>query len=98
MDENIPLNAGQWDVPGLRGVQKLAATFAAGIEDAKLFRLIATTRNDAVTLPGGIDDIRWPGPTPEFEALAQSIYFRPDPDLIPVTTTATQIFWFGFNG
>jgi 5'-3' exonuclease len=71
--ENIPLNAGQWDVPGLRGVQKLAATFAAGIEDAKLFRLIATTRNDAITLPGGIDDIRWQGPTPEFEALAQSL-------------------------
>jgi 5'-3' exonuclease len=88
--ENIPLNAGQWDVPGLRGVQKLAATVAAGIEDAKLFRLIATTRNDAITLPGGIDDIAWQGPTPEFEAVAESL------DAGKLFAKATAI-WAGKN-
>ncbi len=71
--EEIPLYAGQWDVPGLRSAPKLAATLVQNIADALLFRTIATVRLDAVTLPGGVDDLRWHGPTPGFEALAASI-------------------------
>jgi 5'-3' exonuclease len=71
--EEIPLHAGQWDVPGLRGAPKLAATLVENIADALLFRTIATVRLDAVTLPGGIDELRWHGPTPAFEALSASI-------------------------
>lgn len=71
--EEIPLHAGQWDVPGLRGVQKLATTLVERISDAVLFRTIATVRLDAVTLPGGVDDLAWRGPRPGFEALAASI-------------------------
>ncbi len=71
--EEIPLNPGQWDVPGLRGAQKLCATLVDNIADAVLFRKIATTRNDAITLPGGVDGLRWTGPTPEFEAVAASL-------------------------
>ncbi len=36
--ENIPAAAGQWDVPGLRGAAKLAATLQAQFDDAVLFR------------------------------------------------------------
>lgn len=71
--EEIPLYAGQWDVPGLRGAPKLAATLIENIADALLFRTIATVRRDAITLPGGIDELRWRGPTSAFEALATSI-------------------------
>ncbi len=71
--EEIPLHAGQWDVPGLRGVPKLAATLVEHLADAVLFRTIATVRRDAVTLPDGVDGLHWTGPRPEFEALAQSI-------------------------
>ncbi len=71
--EEIPLHAGQWDVPGLRGAQKLATTLVHNLADALLFRTIATVRLDAITLPGGVDDLRWSGPSPAFEALAESI-------------------------
>jgi 5'-3' exonuclease len=71
--EEIPLNPGQWDVPGLRGAQKLCATLVDNIADAVLFRKIATTRNDAITLPDGVDGLRWTGPIPEFEAVAASL-------------------------
>ena len=69
--EEIPLNPGQWDVPGLRGAPKLAATLVANLSDALLFRTIATVRTDAITLPGGVDDLRWRGPTPAFADIAE---------------------------
>ena len=68
--EEIPLNPGQWDVPGLRGAPKLAATLVANLADALLFRTIATVRTDAVELPGGVDDLRWQGPTGAFAEIA----------------------------
>jgi 5'-3' exonuclease len=71
--EEIPLHAGQWDVPGLRGAPKLASTLIEHLGDAVLFRTIATVRRDAITMPGGVDDLRWTGPRPDFEALATSI-------------------------
>jgi 5'-3' exonuclease len=71
--EQIPLHAGQWDVPGLRGAPKLAATLVENIADAVLFRTIATVRRDAITLPDGVDGLRWAGPSAEFEALATSL-------------------------
>ena len=71
--EEIPLHAGQWDVPGLRGAPKLAATLIENLADALLFRTIATVRLDAISLPNGIDELEWRGPTATFEALAASI-------------------------
>ena len=71
--EEIPLHAGQWDVPGLRGVQKLATTLINNLADALLFRTIATVRLDAITMPGGVDDLAWRGPMPGFAAVAESI-------------------------
>ena len=71
--EEIPLHAGQWDVPGLRGVQKLATTLIDNIADAVLFRTIATVRLDAVTLAGGVDDLAWRGPRAGFADIVASI-------------------------
>lgn len=68
--EEIPLNPGQWDVSGLRGAPKLAATLVDKLADAVLFRTIATVRTDAIALPGGVEDLRWHGPTPEFAKIA----------------------------
>lgn len=58
--EDIPAEPGKWDVAGLRGAQKLAATLAAYRDDALLFKRLATlvTTIDV----GGVDDWRWTGP------------------------------------
>ncbi len=70
--EDIPDQAGQWDVPGLRGAQKLAATLVAGRADAVLFRAIATVDRECVTLPDGVEGLRWRGPRSDFEEVAKS--------------------------
>ncbi len=66
--EAIPAQPGQWDVPGLRGAEKLAATLRDNFELALLFRRIATLVTDIDV--GGVDDWRWAGPTAEFQAVA----------------------------
>jgi 5'-3' exonuclease len=69
----IPLVPGRWDVPGLRGAPKLSAALEAQREDAMLFRKIATVVCDCPGVldgPAGVEELRWAGPTPEFEALA----------------------------
>lgn len=69
--EDIPLHAGQWDVPGLRGADKLATTLRENLELAVLFRHIATVVSDsAVVKVGTVDDWRWTGPTAGFAAIA----------------------------
>jgi 5'-3' exonuclease len=70
--ENIPVNAGQWEVPGLRGVPKLSASLNERLADAVLFRTIATVARESITLPNGIDELRWNGPTAEFATVAES--------------------------
>jgi 5'-3' exonuclease len=71
--ESIPALAAAWEVPGLRGAPKLSATFNENREMALLFRLIATTRNDAIELPTGVDGLRWNGPTESFVAMCESL-------------------------
>jgi 5'-3' exonuclease len=65
--ESIPDDPAAWDVP-VRGAQRLAQTLAARRDEALLYRTLATLRTD-VPLPESLDDIRWRGPTPAFEAL-----------------------------
>ena len=60
--ENIPAAAGQWDVPGLRGAAKLAATLQAQFADAVLFRRIATVEREVAV--GTVESWRWTGPKP----------------------------------
>jgi 5'-3' exonuclease len=69
--EDIPPAAGQWDVSGLRGAAKLSATLQAQLEDAFLFRKIATIETDVEV--GTVDDWRWTGPTDGFDAVAEEI-------------------------
>ena len=71
--EEIPVHPGQWDVRGLRGAPNLAATLVERLADAVLFRTLATLRPDAVTLPGGVEDLRWRGPTPAFAEVAAGL-------------------------
>jgi 5'-3' exonuclease len=59
--EAIPDDGRAWDVAGLRSVDRLAATLAAGRAVAELFKVLATLRTDADV--GTVDDWEWTGPT-----------------------------------
>jgi len=61
--EHIPLNPGQWDIT-VRGGAKLCATLAEQLEDALLFRRIATLELDVEV--GSPADWRWSGPADDF--------------------------------
>ena len=78
--EQIPLNPGQWDVPGLRGAPKLCGALVDHLADALLFRTIATVRRDAITLDGGVESLRWTGPTDGFDDVAARLE---SPGLVP---------------
>jgi 5'-3' exonuclease len=69
--EHIPAAAGKWDVSGLRGAAKLAATLQDNLELAVLFRLLATLVTDVEV--GTVDDWRWTGPTDDFPAMAERL-------------------------
>jgi 5'-3' exonuclease len=69
--EEIPAQAGQWDVPGLRNAGRLAKTLADQLPLALLFRRIATVEVDVPV--GDVDQWRWSGPTPAFEATAERL-------------------------
>jgi 5'-3' exonuclease len=70
--EQIPAAAGQWDVAGLRGTIKLAATLQDNLELALLFRRLATLVTDIDV--GSVDSWRWSGPTAEFPAMAERLH------------------------
>src|SRR5436190_9695551 len=58
--EDIPLEAGRWDV-SVRGAAKLVYSLAAHYEDAVLFRRLATIETDAPTITS-VDELEWMGP------------------------------------
>ena len=62
--EAIPPNAGDWDVPGLRGAPALAATLRDRMADALLFRDLARLRTtaDGVPIPQEeVEALEWHG-------------------------------------
>jgi 5'-3' exonuclease len=67
--EAIPANGAAWEVP-VRGAARLSAALEANRELAMLFRKLATLRTDAPVC-GAVDELRWRGPTAEFEEVAQ---------------------------
>lgn len=69
--EAIPDAADDWDVPGLRGAAKLAATLAGQRDLALLFKSVATVVTDVPV--GSVDDWRWMGPTPRFAEVAERV-------------------------
>jgi 5'-3' exonuclease len=62
--EAIPALAKDWEVD-VRGATKLATNLAAQREDADLFKVLATLREDADV--GDVDDWQWTGPADDFE-------------------------------
>lgn len=69
--EDIPARAGDWDAI-IRGAPVLAQTLVQQRDHAFLFRDLATLRTTAETFTA-LEDLRWKGPLPEFEALAQRL-------------------------
>ena len=69
--EDVPAESADWDV-SVRGAGKLAATLRDDFELALLFRRIATIELDAPTI-SDVEELRWDGPTAEFEAQAERI-------------------------
>jgi 5'-3' exonuclease len=64
--EAIPGDAADWDVT-VRGAAGLAKMFRTHLEDAHLFRRLATLRTDA-TVFDEVDELRWKGATDAFGA------------------------------
>ncbi len=69
--EAIPDSAGEWQIPGLRGAEKLAATLAEHRDEALLFRRIATVVTDIEV--GTVGSWRWQGPTAEFASFTADL-------------------------
>ncbi len=68
--ENIPKDVSQW--PALRGATKLANTLFDQWDNALLYRQLATLRLD-VDVFANIDELRWQGPTKDFEAICDRL-------------------------
>jgi 5'-3' exonuclease len=69
--EAVPADAADWGIDGLRGAAKLAATLRDRMDEALLFRRIATV---VLEVPvGTVDEWRWRGPTPAFAEVAERI-------------------------
>ena len=83
--DKIPLAAGQWDIT-VRGGAKLAKTLADNLEDALLFRRLATLERDAPTAKS-IDELRWVGPGDDITQAAETF---DAPDLITRTAALAE--------
>jgi 5'-3' exonuclease len=64
--EQIPHAPGQWDVQGVRGAAKLAATLSDNYDDALLFKRLATL--DTSVDVGAVEQWQWSGPTDQLES------------------------------
>jgi 5'-3' exonuclease len=65
--EAIPKDPAAWDVP-VRGAGRLVAALDGSWDRALLFRDLATLRT-TVPVFESVEELRWTGPTPEFEAV-----------------------------
>jgi 5'-3' exonuclease len=70
--ENVPLSAADWK-PAVRGAPLLAATLSANLDQAYLYRRLATLVQ-SVPLSESLEDLRWRGvPRARFEAWCRSV-------------------------
>jgi 5'-3' exonuclease len=69
--EEIPLQAGLWDI-SVRGRANLLRTLADRFTDALLYRRLATIDLDAPTM-GTVDELEWAGPREGFEDALRAI-------------------------
>ena len=68
--ENVPARGERWDVH-VSGAKRLATVLVEHMEDALLFRDLATLRTDADV--GTVDAMRWRGPTPELAEICERL-------------------------
>src|SRR5271165_5281773 len=66
--ESIPVDCRDWRV-NANNASALAATMCEQREQALLFRTLATLRTD-IKLFDDVEQLRWSGPKPEFDALS----------------------------
>ncbi|WP_423927372.1 5'-3' exonuclease [Candidatus Palauibacter sp.] len=76
--EDIPPNGNDWDVP-VRGAARLADTLRKGLDDALLFRRLATLVREA-PVSASADELAWRGPRDDFNLVAAVL---DAPDLAP---------------
>ena len=69
--EQIPSSPSTWDVQ-VRGAARLSTALEENRPLAMLFRTLATLRTD-VPVFADLEELRWRGPRPAFEALAQQL-------------------------
>ena len=69
--DQIPLEVEEWDI-NVRGAAKLALTLRENLEDALLFRRIATVDVDA-PVSATVDEMAWLGPQPGFDERCAAI-------------------------
>jgi len=69
--EDIPKDANAWPST-VRGAKALAGILQENWDDALLFRTLATLRTDAPVFDK-LDELRWTGPTPAFEAMCERL-------------------------
>jgi 5'-3' exonuclease len=72
--EAIPAAASAWDVK-VRGAERLAATLAERRDEALLYKVLATLRED-VPLAESLDDLEWRGARPELRAFCARIGYE----------------------
>jgi len=73
--EDIPTEGARWDV-AVRGAATLAANLVEHMDDALLFRRLATLDTDA-PVAGSVDELEWKGPREDF-GLVCSVLDAPD--------------------
>ena len=69
--ENIPPKPEAWNV-SVRNARRLAEVLSDQMDDALLFRDLATLRTDAAVFTD-VDELRWKGPAPEFETVCREM-------------------------
>jgi 5'-3' exonuclease len=67
--EDVPRRFERWDVH-VSGAKRLAAVLTERLDDALLFRTLATLRTDADVGPD-VEAMRWTGPTPDLGAMGE---------------------------
>ncbi len=82
----IPRNWRDWD-PSISNARRLATSLFAAWDDAMLYRVLATLRTDAPVF-NAVDDLRFRGPRPAFEALCNAMG---SPELFTRTSSAIRI-------
>ena len=81
--DDIPLDANDWDVK-VRGAPALASGLAERMDDALLYRQLATLRLDVLLPETDPDRLRWNGSRqPDFEEFCQSLRLESLLDRIP---------------